>query len=104
MGKHGKKVTWGWGMVVVGYTEIGNVGHNVHRMVTWHLRAVEGYGGGWSGNRRGVPWGRDGKVMQVGKRSCHDDGGSTFVPVAFKTLGHFNNFPGLCLVMYATIM
>ncbi len=42
--------------------------------------------------------------MQVGKRSCHDDGGSTFVPVAFKTLGHFNNFPGLCLVMYATIM
>jgi hypothetical protein len=37
MGKHGKKIAWGWGMVIVGYVEIGNMGHNVYRMVMWHL-------------------------------------------------------------------
>jgi hypothetical protein len=64
-----KKVAWGWRMVVVGYTEIGNMGRNKHRMVTWHLRGVEGYCGGvGTGNRRGVPRGREGVVMQVGKR------------------------------------
>jgi len=53
MGKHEKKVAWGWRMVVVGYTEIGNMGCNKHRMVTWHLRGVEGYCGGGTGNGRG---------------------------------------------------
>jgi hypothetical protein len=37
MGKHGKKVAWGWGMVIVGYVGIGNMGHNIYRMVMWHL-------------------------------------------------------------------
>ncbi len=54
----------GWGMVVVGYTEIGNMGRNEHRMVTWHLRGVEGYGGRWKGERKGssVGEGRGGYV------------------------------------------
>jgi hypothetical protein len=37
-----KKITWGWGMAIVGYTEIGNIGCNVYIMVTWHLQGVEG--------------------------------------------------------------
>jgi hypothetical protein len=42
MGKHGKKVTWEWGIVMLNYAEIGNMGRNIYRMVTWHLREVEG--------------------------------------------------------------
>jgi len=31
-------------MVLMGYAKIGDMGHNLYRMMTWHLRGVEGYG------------------------------------------------------------
>jgi len=43
MGKHQKKVAWGWGMVMVGYAKIGNMGRNLYRVMMWHLWGVEGY-------------------------------------------------------------
>jgi len=42
MGKHEKKVAWGWGMVMVGYAKIGDMGRNLYRAVMWHLLGVEG--------------------------------------------------------------
>jgi hypothetical protein len=64
MGKHRKKVAWGWGMVMVGYAKIGDMGRNLYRVMTWHLRGVEGYG-------RRVERGMEGEFCKGGEgRLC----------------------------------
>jgi len=68
MGKHGKKVTWGWGMVMVGYAKIGNRGHNLYKVVMWHLRGVEGYGWGVERGTKGeFRKGREGRLQGLAK-------------------------------------
>ncbi len=64
MGKHRKKVAQGWGMVMVGYAKIGNMGRNLYRVMTWRLRGSKG----GTGNGRGVLRGRGGEVTWVGER------------------------------------
>ncbi len=37
-----EKKSHGWGMAMVGYALIGNMGCIVYRMAMWHLQGVEG--------------------------------------------------------------
>ncbi len=78
MGKHGKKVAWQWGMVMVGYIKIGNRSRNLCRVVMWHLRGVEGYGR-WVEQGTEGEFCKEGEVTQVGKRRHHDDEGIVFL-------------------------
>ncbi len=79
----------------MGYAKIGNMGHNLYRMMTWHLRGVEGYGRRVERGMEGeFHKGGEGRLRRMAKGDVMMKGrggwGSPFVPVAFKTLGQFN--------------
>jgi hypothetical protein len=55
-------------MVMVGYAKIGNRGHNLYKVVMWHLRGVEGYGWGVERGTKGeFRKGREGRLQGLAK-------------------------------------